>query len=221
MPLRPHSMAQKSVRGAVEFALLAHPLTGAHSIMASHGKNRDLGFQTRSIHHGYDPSEMLGSVAPPIFMTSTYAFDSLADSDAVRAHEREGFLYGRESNPTQALLETRLANLEGAEACVVVASGMAAIGSLFLSLLQQGDEIVVNPTLYANTFSLVRDGLPRFGIKVVPADVGDPASLARALTPSTKLVYFETPVNPTAEVVDIAAVAAQAHAAGGPGRRRS
>ncbi len=182
--------------------------------MASHGKNRPLGFQTRAIHHGYDPITMLGSVTPPIFMTSTYAFDSLAESDAVRAHEREGFLYGREANPTQALLEQRLANLEGAAAGVVFASGMAAIGSLCLSLLSEGDAIVVHPTVYANTFSLFHSGLPRFGIKVVAADVADPAALDRALQSRPKLVYFETPINPTAEVVDIAAVAARAHAAG-------
>jgi methionine-gamma-lyase len=182
--------------------------------MATHSTNRRYGFQTRAIHHGYNPSTMHGSVAPPIFMTSTYAFDSLAESDAIRAHEREGYLYGREANPTQALLETRLADLEGAEAGIVFASGMAAAGSLFLSLLSQGDELVVHRTLYANTFSLTRDGLPRFGIKVVPVDLTDPSALARALTPRTKLVYFETPVNPTAEILDIAAIAERAHAVG-------
>ena len=118
------------------------------------------------------------------------------------------------SNPTQALLEQRLANLEGAASGVVFASGMAAIGSLCLTLLSQGDTIVVHPTVYANTFSLFRDGLPRFGITVVPADVTDPAALDRALKSRPKLVYFETPINPTAGIIDIAAVAARAHAAG-------
>lgn len=182
--------------------------------MTKHGKNRPPGFQTRAIHHGYEPKKFLGSVAPPIFMTSTYAFEGIEDAAAVMAHEREGYLYGREANPTQALLEARLANLEGAEACVVVASGMGAVGTLLLSLLSQGDEIVVNRTLYSNTHTLSRQALPRFGIKVVPVDLTDPGTLDSALTPRTKLVYFETPVNPTSEVIDIAAVARRAHAAG-------
>ena len=97
--------------------------------------NRRNGFQTRAIHHGYDPREMMGSVAPPVFMTSTDAFESVADSAAVMAQQKPGYLYGRERNPTQDLLERRLADLEGAAACVVFASGMAAISSLTLIVL--------------------------------------------------------------------------------------
>lgn len=177
----------------------------------AHGNNRNLGFQTRAIHHGYDPADHLGSVSPPVFMTSTYAFESVAESEAVVAEERDGFVYGRERNPTQALLESRLANLEGAEAGVVFASGMAAVGSLFLTLLSQGDELIVHPTIYSNTVATTGSALPRFGIKVVKADLRDTAALAAAITPRTKLVYFETPINPTAEVLDIAAIASVAH----------
>jgi len=91
---------------------------------------------------------------------------------------------------------------------------MAAVGTLLFSLLSQGDELIVHRTLYSNTFAMVHDGLPRFGIKVVPVDLADLANLDTALTPRTRLVYFETPVNPTAEVLDIATIAARAHAAG-------
>jgi methionine-gamma-lyase len=91
---------------------------------------------------------------------------------------------------------------------------MAAVGTLLLSLLSQGDELIVHRTLYSNTFAMVHDGLPRFGIKVVPVDLADLANLDTALTPRTRLVYFETPANPTAEVLDIATIAARAHAAG-------
>jgi methionine-gamma-lyase len=178
------------------------------------GSNRQRGFRTRAIHHAYDPADHLGSVSPPVFMTSTYAFASVAESEQVIAEERDGYLYGRERNPTQALLEARLAELEGAEACVVTASGMAAIGSLFLSLLSQGDELVIHPTVYSNTVSVTGNALPRFGIRVVKADMRDLDALAAAIGPRTKLVYMETPINPTAEVLDIAAVARVVHARG-------
>jgi O-acetylhomoserine (thiol)-lyase len=147
-------------------------------------------------------------------MTSTYAFANVAESEQVMAEERDGYLYGRERNPTQALLEARLAELEGAEACVVTASGMAAIGSLFLSLLSQGDELVIHPTVYSNTVSVTGNALPRFGVRVVKADMRDLDALAAAIGPRTRLVYMETPINPTAEVLDIAAVARVVHARG-------
>lgn len=175
-------------------------------------RNRVPGFQTRAIHHGYAPADNQGAVAPPIFMTSTFAFESVEDAEAVAEHG--GRTYAREHNPTTELLERRLANLEGAEACVALASGMGAVGTLLLSLLSQGDELIVHTTLYSNTFAMVHDALPRFGVRVVPVALSDPANIEAALTPRTKLVYFETPVNPTAQVLDIAAIAARARAGG-------
>ena len=174
--------------------------------------NRNLRLSTRAIHHGYDPSEHQGAVAPPVYFPSTYTFGTVEETEAAAA--QGGLLYAREHNPTTEILEARLANLEGAEAGVVVASGMAAIGTLILSLLSQGDEIVVHKTLYSNTRSLMKGGLPRFGIKVVPVDFTNPLKLARAITSKTRIVYFETPVNPTAKVLDIAEIAAVAHQVG-------
>lgn len=180
--------------------------------MSQDRPNRNLGFSTRAIHHAYDPRAHQGAVAPPVYFTSTYTYGTVEETEDAAA--QGGLLYAREHNPTTEILEARLANLEGAEAGVVVATGMAAVGTLILSLLSQGDEIVVHKTLYSNTRSLMRDGIPRFGIKVVPVDVGNPLKLARALTPKTRIVYFETPVNPTAEVLDIAAIAEVAHQVG-------
>jgi methionine-gamma-lyase len=174
--------------------------------------NRPFRFATRAIHHAYDATEHQGAVAPPVYFTSTYTYPTIEDTDAAAA--QGGLLYAREHNPTTEILEARLANLEGAEAGVVVATGMAAVGTLLLSLLSQGDEIVVHETLYSNTRSLMEGGLPRFGIKVVPADLREPANLAKVLTPRTRIVYFETPVNPTADVLDIQAIAEAAHKAG-------
>ena len=177
-------------------------------------RNRAPAFATRAIHHGFDRTGAQGALIPPIYMTSTYAFEHAAESEAVAAGELLRPLYGREENPTQSVLEARLANLEGAEACVVFASGMGAVGSLMLSLLSQGDEIIVHRTVYSNTLALTEDALPRFGIKVVPVDLSDPANLDPVLSRRTRMVYFETPVNPTAEVLDIAAIAGRARAAG-------
>ena len=174
--------------------------------MTTSQSNRQLGFKTRSIHIGYDPLTEHGAVVPPIYMTSTYAFPGYATSEDVASGESEAYVYGREHNPTQSLLEARIANLEGAEACVVTASGMAAISSLFLSLLAPGDEVIVHRTLYSNTIALISEGMPRLGIRIIPVDLAQPESVKVAISAKTKMVYFETPVNPTAEVLDIAAI---------------
>lgn len=178
----------------------------------SAGNNHRPGFATRAIHHGYDPADFAGAVAPPVFFTSTFGFGSLEDMDAAAA--KGGKLYAREHNPTTEILEARLADLEGAEAGLALATGMAACGTLMLGLLSQGDEVVVHRTLYANTVALMRDGIPRFGIKVVPVDLSDPANLDAVLTERTRLVYFETPVNPTSEILDIRAIAERARKVG-------
>jgi methionine-gamma-lyase len=175
-------------------------------------RNAHRGFSTRAIHHGYDPLEHKGAVSTPVYLTSTYTFDSVEANE--EAASRGGMLYAREFNPTTAVLEARLADLEGAEACLAVASGMAAIGALTLSMLSQGDEMVVHRTLYSNTMAMLGEGLPRFGIKIVPADLTDPDALDAVLTSRTRLVYFETPVNPTSDVLHIAELAAKAHKAG-------
>lgn len=174
--------------------------------------NRPTGFRTKAIHHGYNPAEHHRAVAPPIYMTSTYGFESVEEAEGVA--EQAGATYAREHNPTTAILEGRLAALEGAEAAVAVASGMGAVGTLLLSLLSQGDAVVVHSTLYSNTYAMAHDGLPRFGIKVIPVDLSVPSNLDGVLDGSVRLVYFETPVNPTGQVLDIAAIAARAHAAG-------
>ena len=171
-----------------------------------------LGFATRAIHVGYEPSDGRNAVQPPIYLTSTYGFPSVEATEAAAA--LGGKLYGREHNPLTEILEERLANLEGAQAGAVFASGMAAVGALMLSFLSSGDELIVHKTLYANTLALVEQGLPRFGIRIVPVDLSNPDNLTAALTERTRLIYFETPVNPLAAIIDIAAVAERARAAG-------
>ncbi|MSP83427.1 MAG: methionine gamma-lyase [Alphaproteobacteria bacterium] len=182
--------------------------------MSSERRNRTPGFATRAIHHGYDPASALGALTAPIYMTSTYAFESAEEGGALFRGEKSGYVYGRTRNPTQALLEDRLAILEGGEAALAVASGMGAISATLWTLLSAGDEAVVDETLYGNTYALFTKGLTRFGVTVRVVDFTDPGALAAALTSRTKLVYFETPANPNLRVIDMAAVSAAAHRVG-------
>ncbi|MGJ7542386.1 trans-sulfuration enzyme family protein [Variovorax sp. LT1R16] len=169
------------------------------------------GFQTRALHHGHDESDPYGAVSPPVYLTSTFAFENTADAAAVFSGESDRYVYGRQHNPTQNLLEIRLAGLEGAEAALATGSGMGAISSALLTLLSAGDELIVHHTMYSTATSLIDEGLPRFGIKVTKIDLTDPENLRAALSDSTKVVYFETPVNPTAQLLNIRGLADVAH----------
>jgi methionine-gamma-lyase len=171
-------------------------------------RNSAPGFSTRAIHVGYNPSEANGALTPPVYLTSTYAFESVEQAEELFSGRREGYIYGRTKNPTQTILEQRIASLEGAEAAVAVASGMGAISATLWTLLASGGQVVIDRILYGNTFALFTKGLPRFGVKVTIADFTQPPTVAEAVTPDTRLVFFETPANPNLRVIDIAAIAA-------------
>jgi methionine-gamma-lyase len=149
-------------------------------------------------------------------MTSTYAFETAEAGSELFRGERVGYIYGRTRNPTQALLEARLASLEGGEAGLAVASGMGAISATMWTLLSAGDSVVIDRILYGNTFAFFTKGLTRFGVNVRLADFTDPDALAQALAADdkTKLVYFETPANPNLRVIDIARISLLAKSAG-------
>lgn len=181
---------------------------------ANDRRNRQLGPSTRAIHLGYDPSTEQGALTPPIFMTSTYAFESAEDGAALFRGEKQGYIYGRTRNPTQALLEERLASLEGAEAGLAVSSGIGAISATIWTLVSSGDEIIIDHTLYGSTYAFFTKGLSRFGVTAVPLDLTDPRNLEARLGPRTRVVFFETPANPNLRVIDIARIAAAAHAGG-------
>lgn len=172
----------------------------------SHASNRP-GFATRAIHHGYDPFAYHGALNPPVFLTSTYGFESSAVGSERFAGNEPGYIYSRVGNPTVSVLESRLAELEGGEAGLATASGMGALTSVLWSLLKSGDEIVADKTLYGCTFSLLEHQLVHFGIRTHFADLTDPTNLKEALTPATRLIVLETPSNPNMRLVDIAAVA--------------
>ena len=165
------------------------------------------GFATRAIHHAYDPYAGAGSLNPPLYLSSTYTFPTVEDGSARFAGEQAGFVYSRVGNPTTALLEARLADLESGEAALVTASGQGATTSLLWTLLAPGDEIIADKTLYGCTFGFLNHGLAKFGVKVTHVDLTDPANLAAAINPATRVVFFESPANPNMRLIDIAAVA--------------
>ncbi|HET6935232.1 MAG TPA: methionine gamma-lyase [Candidatus Angelobacter sp.] len=177
---------------------------------------KKLGMATRAIHHGYDPMRYEGALNPPVFLTSTYEFPDAETGAARFAGTDKGYMYSRMANPTVAVLERKLANLESAEAAVAMASGMGAITAAIWSMVQSGDEIVADTTLYGCTYAYFTHGLSRFGVKVKFVDMTQPEQLVRAITPETKLVYFETPCNPNMRVIDIARISEIAHGFGVP-----
>ncbi|MFK3908116.1 methionine gamma-lyase [Pseudomonas monteilii] len=164
------------------------------------------GFSTRAIHHGYDPQAHQGALIPPVYQTSTYAFPTVEHGAACFAGEADGHFYSRISNPTLAVLEQRMASLEGGEAALALASGMGAITSTLWTLLRPGDELIVGLTVYGCTFAFVHHGIGQFNVKVRHVDLDDPVALAAAITPRTRMIFFETPANPTMRLVDIARV---------------
>ena len=171
-------------------------------------------FSTRAIHLGYSAADHHGALIPPIYTSSTFAFPDVAYGGRCFAGEENGYFYTRIANPTLALLETRLASLEGGAGAVVFGSGMGAITATMWSMVEPGDEIIADITLYGCTFAFFNHGLGRFGVKVRYVDLSDAQNLAAVISSTTKVVYFETPANPNMRMVDIQAVAAIAKAHG-------
>jgi len=175
---------------------------------------RSAGFATRAIHHAYDPQENEGALTPPLHLTSTFAFETAEAGGEMFAGERAGHIYSRISNPTCDLLEQRIATLEGAEAGLALSSGMGAVTAVLWTLLSPGDEVIVDKTLYGCTFAFMRHGLAKWGVTITHVDMTDMDNLRAAVSGKTRVVYFETPANPNMRLVDIAAAAEIAHAAG-------
>lgn len=172
------------------------------------------GFATRAIHHAYDSSAHQGALVPPLHLSATFTFPTAEHGARCFTGDAPGYIYTRIANPTLELLEKRIATLEEAEAAVAFGSGMGAITATLWTLLDAGDEIVVDTTLYGCTFAFLHHGMSRFGVTVRHADLTDPEQLRRALGGRTRIVYFESPANPNMRLVDIAAVSAIAHAGG-------
>jgi methionine-gamma-lyase len=186
-----------------------------------HGNERDprhpaaggprQGFATRQIHAGGHPDPHTGSLSMPIFQTSTFAMRDAAHGAEIFAHHDKGYVYTRLGNPNHVVVEEKVADLEGGEAAVATASGMAAISAALMTILQAGDHVVAGRVLYGCTHSLLAEGLRRFGIATSFVDTTDLDAVGAAMRPDTRVVYLETPANPNLEITDVAAVAEVAH----------
>ncbi|MDA8110218.1 MAG: O-succinylhomoserine sulfhydrylase [Betaproteobacteria bacterium] len=163
--------------------------------------------QTRTSFHEH---------SEPLFLTSSFVFDDARQAAARFTGGEEGFVYSRFSNPTVSMFQDRLAALEGAEACVATASGMSAILALSMALLKAGDHVVCSNAVFGATVQLYSGILARFGVETSFVPATDLAAWQRAVRPSTRLFFLETPSNPLTEVSDIAAIAAIARRAGAP-----
>ena len=173
-----------------------------------------MGMRTRAIHAGEGPDPTTGASAPNLVMSTTFVVDQPLSFSAANMTDDMPYLYARWGNPTVRQLEHKLAALEGAEACVAFASGMAASTGLLLSSLSEGDHLVISDTNYAGIAELVRDTLPRLGIAVSPVDTSETRNIEAALMPRTRLVWIETPSNPITRLTDIRRAADVAHGAG-------
>ena len=169
--------------------------------MKKNNKNT-LSLATRAIH-GKHLYAYKGPVAAPIYQTSTYRFENSKDAVRYAQGDPTVLVYTRYHNPTVNEVEDRIALMENGEASALFSSGMAAISTTILSLCQKGDEIVSTPALYGGTYRFFRDSLPQYGITVKYVDPGSLEDLLYLITPETKVVYFETPTNPTLSLVDI------------------
>lgn len=163
-----------------------------------------MGPHTKAIHAGLEPGEHRGAVSVPIYQSSTFAFPSAEEGAARFAGESDGPIYTRLGNPTVQALEDAVAELENGRGAVATATGMAAVSAVFLAMLRQGDHVVSTTPLYGATRKLIEDRLARLGVSstFVPASEG-PDAIKRALRPETRLIYIETPANPTLDLVDI------------------
>ena len=167
---------------------------------------------TLAVHAGEAPDPVTRASAPNLVMSSTFVMDEPAGFSAYDIPENAPYIYSRWSNPTVQQLEEKMAALEGGEACRCFASGMAATSAVLLSLLSSGDRLVMSDANYPGTAELARNDLSRLGIDVVTVNFSDLNAVERAMSVNTRLVWGESPANPTMRITDIAAIADIAHA---------
>jgi methionine-gamma-lyase len=175
--------------------------------MKKNNRSKGLRDATLAIHAGEAHTGVNGPVVAPVARTSNFTFASSEEMKRWAEGKSSAYIYTRYANPTLAVAEQKIAALEGAEAAVVAASGMAAISSALLSVLRVGDELIATRQVYGGSYRLMRDVFPRFGITVrhVEADL---KGIERMVNPRTKALYVETPTNPTLRIVDLRKAAA-------------
>ena len=171
---------------------------------------KKLGLGTTAIHAG-TLKNLYGTLAMPIYQTSTFIFDSAEQGGRRFALEEAGYIYTRLGNPTTTTLENKIAALEEGEAGIAMSSGMGAISSTLWTVLKAGDHVVTDKTLYGCTFALMNHGLTRFGVEVTFVDTSNLDEVKNAMKKNTRVVYLETPANPNLKIVDLEGVCKVAH----------
>ncbi len=174
------------------------------------------GFDTLSLHAGQRPDPATGARATPIYQSAAFVFPDTDFAAGLFNIERAGHVYSRLSNPTNAVLEERVAALEGGVGAIATASGQAAMHLAVATLCSAGDHVVASRSIYGGTHNLLAYTLPRFGIETTFVDPRDPSAFASAIRPNTKLVFGETVGNPGLEVLNVPAIARIAHGAALP-----
>lgn len=170
------------------------------------------GFATRAIHSG-EKKTVAEPITTPIYQTAPFVFRDSAHAARLMSGKEKGYIYSRGLNPTTEVFEEKMADLEGGEAGLAQASGMAAISAAVLASVKAGDHIISGEVLYGGTYDLFND-LPKYGISVSFVDTSDIEAVKNAYLPDTKLVFLETPANPTMKLTDIKAVSDIAHEKG-------
>jgi cystathionine beta-lyase/cystathionine gamma-synthase len=169
---------------------------------------------TEAIHRGEGADPSAAPLTTPIYETSTFLFENTADLEAFQAGTSSKYLYSRYGNPTIRAVEEKIAALEGAEAAILLSSGMAAVSTALFGLLRAGDEMVCSAAIYGGTLQVIRGYLERFGVAARFAPIEEFQTPARLISERTRLVWFESPINPTLRCIDIAAVAEACRARG-------
>jgi len=169
-------------------------------------------FATEALHAGHNVENNAGTRAVPIYQTTSYVFKNADHAANVFNLSESGYIYTRLNNPTNDILEQRLASLEGGIGGVVTASGTAAINTTLLTLLKAGDHIVASSSLYGGTYNLLNVTLPRFGITTTFVDPSDTDGFANAVKENTRVFFIESLGNPKLDVLDLKAISAQAKA---------
>jgi O-acetylhomoserine (thiol)-lyase len=177
---------------------------------------KDLGFDTKAIHAGAAPDPATGARATPIYQTTSYVFDDADHAASLFGLQAFGNIYTRIMNPTQAVLEEKTAALEGGTAALAVASGHAAQVVVFHTIMEPGDEFIAGRNLYGGSINQFNHSFKKFDWNVVWADIDDPKSFEKAISPKTKAIFIESIANPGGAVTDIAAIAEIARRAGVP-----
>jgi len=161
---------------------------------------------TLALHHGHEVSNAAGTRAIPIFQSTSYVFENTDHAAGLFNLSIPGYIYTRINNPTNDILEQRLAALEGGIAAVVTASGASAISTTLLTLLKAGDHIIASNSLYGGTYNLLKVTLPRLGIQTTFVDPSDVDHFKKAITPATRAIFLESLGNPKLDVLDIRAI---------------